>query len=422
LRFAGLQGAEADWPAVLDRPVPKTFTAGTHRTSAPEETLARVKPLASRMGITRLGTITGLDRISIPVTIAVRPNSRSVSVSQGKGCSLPQALASALMEAAELFHGENLLPRTVTASFDDLRRRVAAVDPASLPGTGRPLPSSQPIPWIEGFDLIRREPCWVPWEVVHTDYTATAPHTGEHFLSGTNGLASGNHLVEALSAAICELVERDAVALWHARGFFGRAETRLDVDSVDDAACRGLFQTYQRAEVAARVFEVTSDLGIPAFVCDLSEGADARPGLRRFRGAGCHPDRTVALSRALTEAAQIRLTHIAGNRDDILAPHYAELPEQRLGAALLDAASGASTPRRFGDVASHGSPDLAADLAWMIARLRAIGAERVVAVDLTQPDLGIPVVRVVIPGIEWSCTHPDYRPGPRAQRAAGLSA
>jgi ribosomal protein S12 methylthiotransferase accessory factor YcaO len=47
------------------------------------------------MGITRLGNITGLDRIGIPVAIAVRPNSRSVSVSQGKGLELPQALASA---------------------------------------------------------------------------------------------------------------------------------------------------------------------------------------------------------------------------------------------------------------------------------------------------------------------------------------
>jgi len=58
----------------------------------------------SRMGITRLGNITGLDRIGIPVAVAVRPNSRSVSVSQGKGLELAQAMASALMEACEGFH------------------------------------------------------------------------------------------------------------------------------------------------------------------------------------------------------------------------------------------------------------------------------------------------------------------------------
>src|SRR5438132_13617410 len=88
----------------LDRPLPKRFRQGTHRTAAPDETLARVRPYAARMGITRLGNITGLDHIGIPV--AVRPNSRSVSVSQGKGLELPQAVASALMEAREGFHAE----------------------------------------------------------------------------------------------------------------------------------------------------------------------------------------------------------------------------------------------------------------------------------------------------------------------------
>jgi ribosomal protein S12 methylthiotransferase accessory factor len=70
---------------LTDRKLLKRFRSGTHRVATPDETLARVRPLAARMGITRLGNITGLDQIGIPVAIAVRPNSRSVSVSQGKG-------------------------------------------------------------------------------------------------------------------------------------------------------------------------------------------------------------------------------------------------------------------------------------------------------------------------------------------------
>ncbi len=86
--------------------MPKRYRRGTHRVAAPAETLARLRPLAAAMGITRLGNITGLDRIGIPVAVAVRPNSRSVSVAQGKGLDLPQAMASALMEACEGFHAE----------------------------------------------------------------------------------------------------------------------------------------------------------------------------------------------------------------------------------------------------------------------------------------------------------------------------
>ncbi len=100
----------------LDGPALKAFKRGTHRTTAPDDTLARVASAARQIGITRLGNVTGLDRIGIPVTVAVRPNSRSFSVSQGKGLGLSQALASALMEAIELFHGENLTARTVVSS------------------------------------------------------------------------------------------------------------------------------------------------------------------------------------------------------------------------------------------------------------------------------------------------------------------
>ena len=88
--------------------------------------MARVRPLAKQMGITRLGNITGLDRIGIPVAIAVRPNSRSVSVSQGKGLDLPQAMASALMEASEGFHAEELGP-VRRASYRDLARSANVV-------------------------------------------------------------------------------------------------------------------------------------------------------------------------------------------------------------------------------------------------------------------------------------------------------
>src|SRR3954454_14847593 len=112
---------------LLDRNVPKAVRRWTHRVGSPAETLGRGGPLMARMGITRLGNITGLDRIGIPVAVAVRPNSRSVSVSQGKGFELSQALASALMEAIELFHAEEPAGRTVDASFVELSANAPVV-------------------------------------------------------------------------------------------------------------------------------------------------------------------------------------------------------------------------------------------------------------------------------------------------------
>jgi YcaO-like protein with predicted kinase domain len=367
------------------------------------------------MGITRLGNLTGLDRIGIPVTIAVRPNSRSVSVSQGKGLDLPQALASAMMEAVELFHGEEIRAHTRVTTYQKMSSVANAVPPDSLCGTGVPLPNDAEIAWIEGYDLLNRKNCWVPWELVHTDYTLSANHSGIHFLSGTNGLASGNHLLEALSAAICELIERDAVALWNARHIWDRANCFLDLASVNDRDCCALLEAYERAQLAVRVWDVTSDIGIPAFVCDIPAArGDPAGGLRRFRGSGCHPCRTIALARALTEAAQVRLTYIAGIRDDL--SDYEESAPQKLGAALLDAASESAEPRSFYDTPNFDGDDLARDLWWELERLRLVGIDQAIAVDFTRSDFGIPVVRTVIPGLEWDCSHPDYIPGPRARR------
>src|SRR5258707_7701609 len=153
---------------VLDAAQPKTYRRGTHRALTPADTLARFRPHAAAMGITRLGNVTGLDRIGIPVAVAVRPNSRSVSVSQGKGLDLIQAMASALMEATEGFHAEEV-GECRRAAYRELAADRVVVDPERLCSTGRSFDIDRTISWLEGFDLLQQEPCWVPSEIVHTD-------------------------------------------------------------------------------------------------------------------------------------------------------------------------------------------------------------------------------------------------------------
>ncbi len=160
---AGGSRAVLSLDRLFDEPCPKIFRQGTHRINAPSETLARVRPQMAAMGITRLGNITGLDRIGIPVAIAVRPKSRSVSVSQGKGLDLPQAMASALMEACEGFHAEEIgLCRR--ASYRALAACEAVVEPNTLPAGLQPFDPEASLAWIRGHDLLQREPCWVPAE------------------------------------------------------------------------------------------------------------------------------------------------------------------------------------------------------------------------------------------------------------------
>lgn len=372
------------------------------------------------MGITRLGNITGLDRIGIPVAIAVRPMSRSVSVSQGKGLDLPQSMASALMEACEGFHAEEIGP-CHRASYQALAACEAVVEPNTLPAGVRPFDPEASVAWIRGHDLLQHEPCWVPAGIVHTDYTL--PEPDGFFLAGSNGLASGNHPVEAVNAALYEVIERDAVALWVAQPIERRAARIVDLASIDDPGCRVLLGKYRAADIAVRVWDVTSDIGIAAFLCDIRDLAAGDPHrLRRHHGSGCHADRVIALSRALTEAAQARLTYIAGIRDDLSPEEYQEGPDADIADALLDALARIAAPVMFQDVATFADEDLRGDLRWVLERLHAIGLARAIAVDLTRAEFGIPVMRLVVPGLEWDPHHPDYRPGPRALAQSERSA
>ncbi|HYL80379.1 MAG TPA: YcaO-like family protein, partial [Candidatus Acidoferrum sp.] len=276
------------------------------------------------MGITRVANITGLDRIGIPVVMACRPNSRMLAVHQGKGRTLDAARASALMEAVEAHHAEEITLPLKVATYRMLRRAHRVVDVTKLPRLRRSrFHADRRIPWIEGRDLMTDEPVWVPYETVHANYTIPRVPGSGCFQATTNGLASGNHALEAISHGICEVVERDAATLWCHLPREKQDRTRVDLDSVDDDACREVIERFSRAGVAAAVWEATADTGIPAFICDVVED-DPNP-LRPIGatwGVGCHPSRGVALLRALTEAAQSRVTIIAGSRDDVPRDQY----------------------------------------------------------------------------------------------------
>jgi ribosomal protein S12 methylthiotransferase accessory factor len=397
----------------------KAFRDGTHRTCAPEETLARVRPLLPDMGITRIADVTGLDAIGVPVVMVCRPNSRSLSVSQGKGLTLAAARASGVMESIELFHAEHILQPLLLGSYRWLRTSHPLVDVAALPATRNSrFHANLQLLWIEGHDVLHDEPVWVPYEVVHASAVTPAPTGSGCFSSTSNGLASGNDPQEALLHGICEVVERDAASVWAAQPLERREATRIALDTVDDDNCRHVIARCERAGVAVLLWDITSDIGLPAFLCRVVDRRrDALQPIRSFTGMGCHTTRHIALLRALTEAVQSRLTYISGARDDLNRDDYADEGLSEHDVERYLAGNGDARVRSFRDVPSRDSETFGEDLAWVLGQLRGVGVERVIAVDLTRPDLGVPVIRVVIPGLEGPDSEPEYVPGARARAA-----
>jgi YcaO-like protein with predicted kinase domain len=400
---------------------PKKHRDGTHRMVSPEETLESVRRFFPLMGITRVADITGLDVIGLPVVTVCRPNSRSVTVSLGKGLDLAAAKASGVMENIEAFMAERITRPLVLGSVNDLRSSHPLVGVDRLPRTAdstyRP---DTPLLWIEGRDLLTGTPRWVPYEMVHTAYTLPRPTGTGCFIATSNGLASGNHLLEAISHAICETVERDAATLHSVRTPRDAASRRIDPKTVDDPGCVEALDRLDRAAMSVAIWDITSDVGIPAFTCRIAERRQP-PVVSAYdaEGMGCHPDRNVALLRALTEAAQSRLGHISGARDDPCGWEYAygTVEEAPPGpAADLDG----EAARDFTAVPAFDGDSFDADVAWELAALRSAGISEVVLVDLTHEDFGIPVVRVIVPGLEGPVTTvPECRLGQRATELIG---
>jgi YcaO-like protein with predicted kinase domain len=365
----------------------------------------------SGMGITRVANVTGLDSIDIPVVVVCRPNSRSLAVSQGKGLDLEAAKASALMESVEGYHAEHIDLPLKLGSYEELQRNYPMIDVTRLPRTADSrFHPHLPLLWIEGYNLLRHDSVWLPYEMVHLNFTLTRPTGSGCFLASSNGLASGNHVLEAISHGICEVVERDATTLWSLAGAEDQYFTRIDPNTVEDPSCREVLEKYEHAEIAVAIWEMTSDVGIPSFACRIIERTD-NPWrlLYAAEGTGSHPLREIALLRALTEAAQSRLTMISGSRDDTDRAEYISvrdpgtLNRQRARMEVKGAM------KNFQDGPTWDAETFNEDLNWQLARLQEVGIDQVVVVNLSKTGISLPVVRVVIPGLENMETAHDLR-------------
>ena len=397
-------GAKAGLAALVPRGglVKAAYTIGTHRTVAPDVTVERWSPHLAEFGITRLAELTGLDVIGLPVVQAVRPNGRSLSVAQGKGVSLAAARASALMEGAELWHAEHHRLPLRRASWRDLARDSRVLDIGRIPRrTAVGIDRDKQLSWARGLELFSGDPVWVPEQLVSMDFTSWSGPATEGLVLSSNGLASGNHVVEAAAHALFELIERDAFALVVARNRFPDAWRRIDPATIDDDAVRVVLDRCAAAEVFVALMDITSDIGIPAVSCVLFDHPPKE--FRRLPtsvGHGCHVDRSVAVSRALTEAIQSRLTVIAGSRDDMKADDYGAKRWSNDAAAWRAQLVDQRTPHRFDDLPRLSFSSIDHELDFALQRLAAVGLDEAVLVDLTIDSIGLPVTRVLVPGLE----------------------
>jgi YcaO-like protein with predicted kinase domain len=275
-----------------------------------------LKSCAARLGVSRIADLTGLDRVGYPVAAAIRPMSRNLSVHFGKGPSADVARLTAVMEAAELFYSERPPDVLVERSYTALPSG-SACDPTTLaPELDDDTIRATSLSWTEGRDLVTGASRLVPWQTTDMDFTATARQTKRLVGFGATGLAAGFHADHAIRHGLLEVVERDCHDRWNELDDEAQLQSQINPETCKDVATTSLLKMIAQAELAVLLWEMTNDTEIPCYLAEVCDFASDAP-TPYAQGAAAHPDAHVAIRKAVAEALQVRLTYIAGGRDDL---------------------------------------------------------------------------------------------------------
>lgn len=380
------------------------------RAVSAEETWARIEPLLRPHGITRMARMTGLDRIGIPVWNAIMPNARSLAVSQGKGVTDMDAKVSAAMEGLERAIAGSPWPHGILTSAQALAAegRPALLLPELTAAQAADLQPQDMTTWTEAEELGTGRVILVPFAAAALD--CVLPDSDRYWQS-SDGLASGNTSLEARFHGLMERVERDAECLFHFLGPAERAATVLDHRVFADNVLEDLLARIEDAGLRPMLFDMTSDIGIPVILCHIgpSDISTRRhvTAVEIVGGAGAHPDPARAAIRAVTEAAQSRITFISGTRDDIDDRLYRQPPAAWIREAF-------ELPARARPNWRPPPAGLRAMLDHTLDRLEAVSAGPVIAVRLSDPALPVTVEKIIVPRLE---NPPGHRLRPFGARA-----
>jgi oxazoline/thiazoline synthase len=403
----------------------KLFTAdGGHRCFTPEQTLKKYEHHISPI----TGLVSALPKKEIESDLihvyrAVHPMGIKLDSladlrrslrhkSAGKGKTDQQSKVSGLCEAIErysgIFTGDEIRIKGIYAQLES-----AAIHPNTcLQFSNNQYQNRQEwnsqhgrFAWVpEPFDE-EKEIEWTPvWSLTHKQfkYLPTAycyynyplPDEDRFCRGDSNGNAAGNTLEEAILQGFMELVERDCVALW----WYNRIKrSAVELDSFDEPYLLALKDYYQTQHRDLWVLDITNDLNIPCFaaISRRTQGTTEEILL----GFGTHFDAKVAILRAVTEMNQtlgIELDNGKTVPDDPDWQYWLKVATLENQPYLV---GDRNAPFKvYSDYPERCHDDLRQDVLACVEIAASQGMETLV-LDQTRPDIGLNVVKVIVPGM-----------------------
>lgn len=370
---------------------PVTYKKSTHRTKSPEETLEKISNITQEIGLTRTSEITHLDRIKIPVYTSVRPLAveGAVSIYAGKGPSKVHAKVSSIMEAIERYSAEMQDEVTVVKKYD----ADDCLNPEELI-LPRNSYNDEELEWSEAFSVVTGDSILIPSNAVFHPYVND--DVKHLFLSNTNGLASGNSLEEAIFHGMMEVVERDSWSLFEA---FKDEKREINCSNSTNDYIRELIRKFDDANVSIKLIDLTSENKIPT-IGAVSEDLSLKDPALLTLGIGTHLDPEIAAIRAITEVAQSRATQIHGTREDTTRANLLrETGYERMKRINKHWFRDSTDSIDLNDMNDYSQDSFRDNINKTMELLKLSDIEDAYYVDLTR-DIGIPVVRSIIPGME----------------------
>ncbi|WP_292467186.1 YcaO-related McrA-glycine thioamidation protein [Methanolobus sp.] len=381
-----------------------TYIEGTQRVFDEKSTLEKVNDSSKKIGVTRVASITDLDRVGIPVISTIRPSAAegAISVYSGKGNTENQARISAIMESFERCLAErnglnndvaeDIKAQHIIENFVSLGEKYRTVDPTLLLISEDYSPQAF-VEWISGWDLLKNEEIFVPANAVYHPYDAPG-RALKLFRSNTNGLAAGNTVEEAIFHGLLEVIERDALSIAE----FNRNPGKEIILTEGDGENYELLRKFTDNEVEVKLWALSHDTEITTVVA-VTDDIRLRDAALLVMGAGAHLNPEIAVKRALTEAAQSRVVQIHGAREDTEREKFVrEIGYdriKRMNKYWYDDAEQIS----MCDLKDMSKNTPAKSIDAVLEQLRNI-ADCAVVVDMSRKSIPVPVVRVIIPSFE----------------------
>jgi ribosomal protein S12 methylthiotransferase accessory factor len=391
------------------------MTSGGYRTVSSRSTVARFRKHVSPL----TGVVTRLERIdadlplntnyfaqhnfSAPATTVSELRSGLTGGSFGKGSTAEQGEASALMEAIERYSGifqgdeirlkrrfkdfppgDAILPNDIQLFSDAQFQRGPATshEESSVPAQ---FDQSAEIEWSPVWSLRDGRFKYLPTSILYFYYRGPG-----RMPSDSNGCAAGNTLEEAIVQGFLELVERDAYAIW----WYNRLQRpQVDLDQFEDYYIRDLRS--QLAETGRRLWllDVTSDLGVPTYVAITHWMDEGRENIEF--GSGAHFDTRIASLRALTELNQFLSIGMMGGAKSDKSSLDGVTPLRLQDHPFLIPSNAPATHRSLSE---FGHLNTREQVTACVKLAEQAGLDFLV-LDQTRPDIGVPIVRVVVPGL-----------------------